>query len=243
MLSIAEESGDHGSRRAGRRQTAVIQSLAKQPCRDGRSIVRMALLVAAQLLLLVLLPTALASRGESLTRVLERGGDVRAASRVGPLPGISAPSYAGWLEVNATAHANHFFWFWPSLDGNSSAPLLVWLQGGPGSSSLFGLFAEHGPYRLDADLNPHANPFSWANNYSVVVRSAPQCAPAARALPRPTLRKSRALPPRGSAPDTRRHCSTSTTRAARASPTRTRARCAPTGRATAATLIPSFGSL
>ena len=72
--------------------------------------------------------TSTASR-ESLSAVLARGGDVFAASIVGPIDGITVPSYAGFFEVNATAHANHFYWYWPALNGNTSAPLLVWMQG------------------------------------------------------------------------------------------------------------------
>jgi hypothetical protein len=63
-----------------------------------------------------------------LTPVLQSGGDVRSAAKVGPLPGINATSYAGFFEVNASAHAEHFFWHWPSLNGNTSAPVVVWLQ-------------------------------------------------------------------------------------------------------------------
>lgn len=30
--------------------------------------------------------------------------------------------------------------------GSEKAPVLLWLQGGPGGTSMFGLFVEHGPY-------------------------------------------------------------------------------------------------
>lgn len=29
---------------------------------------------------------------------------------------------------------------------SEKAPVLLWLQGGPGGTSMFGLFVEHGPY-------------------------------------------------------------------------------------------------
>ena len=44
----------------------------------------------------------------------------------------------------------------------ASAPLLIWLQGGPGCSSLFGVFFEHGPWGLNATLGLVPNPHTWA---------------------------------------------------------------------------------
>ena len=66
-----------------------------------------------------------------LSAVLESGGNVFNAAIVGPLPGINATSYSGFFTVNKTANANHFFWFWPASNGNVSAPVIVFMQGGP----------------------------------------------------------------------------------------------------------------
>lgn len=64
----------------------------------------------------------------NLSQLVAAGLDVRAPSAV-HLPGIDAVSYAGFFGVNATDHASLFCWYFPALNGNASAPLLVWLQG------------------------------------------------------------------------------------------------------------------
>merc|ERR1711970_283763 len=52
--------------------------------------------------------------------------------------------------------------------GAEDAPLVVWLQGGPGGSSLFGLFSENGPFSADADLNLVPRNYSWTNEHNVI---------------------------------------------------------------------------
>jgi vitellogenic carboxypeptidase-like protein len=61
-----------------------------------------------------------------------------------------------------------FLWYFPAQNGNTKAPLLIWLQGGPGGSSLFGLFAENGPMDLTSDLQPIARPSTWNAEYSML---------------------------------------------------------------------------
>ncbi len=47
-------------------------------------------------------------------------------------------SYAGYIDISPTSHT--FFWFFEARKNPESAPLTLWLNGGPGSDSLIGLF-------------------------------------------------------------------------------------------------------
>ncbi|XP_071484214.1 probable serine carboxypeptidase CPVL isoform X1 [Diadema antillarum] len=96
---------------------------------------------------------------------IEKGQNL---SRVGTLVGTDIESYSGFLTVNATYNSSMFFWFFPSQTKPSSAPVLLWLQGGPGGSSLFGLFAENGPFLVTKDLKLQPRKWAWTNKYSML---------------------------------------------------------------------------
>ncbi|XP_064617253.1 probable serine carboxypeptidase CPVL isoform X2 [Liolophura sinensis] len=105
-----------------------------------------------------------------LTPYLEKGQIdlARQLSLVGPLNGTNVKSYSGYLTVNKTYNSNLFFWFFPAQKDPMNAPVLLWLQGGPGGSSLFGLFVEHGPFFVDADTNLHPRNITWNSKYSML---------------------------------------------------------------------------
>ena len=70
--------------------------------------------------------------------------------------------------MNKDYNSNMFFWFFPAQNGNPASPLLLWLQGGPGATSLFGLFNEHGPIQVNDDGTLSERTISWNGNYSLL---------------------------------------------------------------------------
>uniref|UniRef100_A0A673GZT9 Probable serine carboxypeptidase CPVL n=1 Tax=Sinocyclocheilus rhinocerous TaxID=307959 RepID=A0A673GZT9_9TELE len=105
-----------------------------------------------------------------LTPYLEEGKieEAKKLSLVGPLPGANVKSYSGYLTVNKTYNSNLFFWFFPAQERPETAPVLLWLQGGPGGTSMFGLFVEHGPYFVHKNLTLGYRDFPWTSRYSVL---------------------------------------------------------------------------
>lgn len=68
---------------------------------------------------------------------------------------------------------------------NQNDPLVVWTNGGPGASSLFGLFVELGPFLVNNDSlqtksfkstgvpSLFRNPFSWSKHANLLILNSP----------------------------------------------------------------------
>lgn len=68
------------------------------------------------------------------------------------------------------------YWFTESQRDPATDPVILWLNGGPGCSSLDGFLAELGPFKIDKDgVTVLQNPYSWNMNASVLFLEAPAC--------------------------------------------------------------------
>ncbi|KAF3018849.1 hypothetical protein E8E14_006693 [Neopestalotiopsis sp. 37M] len=85
-------------------------------------------------------------------------------------------SYSGLLSINEdlTAPEKLFFWFFPSSSSAAEKEIVIWLNGGPGCSSLEGLLQENGPFLWQyGTCRPVPNPWSWSQLSNIVYIEQP----------------------------------------------------------------------
>jgi vitellogenic carboxypeptidase-like protein len=139
------------------------------------------LILAASLALVDAIPLPAAQRNRRggaplhLSEPLRRGEPWKRLQDASKVVLGNITSFAGFFTVDVAKASNMFFWHFPALDGNEKAPLLIWLQGGPGASSMFSLFHEIGPYELTRDgkgkhgeIKLTERALTWNQKYSLL---------------------------------------------------------------------------
>lgn len=82
--------------------------------------------------------------------------------------------YSGYLAADDKANRFWHYWFVESQSNNAASdPLVLWLNGGPGCSSLLGLLTELGPFRVNANDTVSPNPYAWNKNANVLFMESP----------------------------------------------------------------------
>ncbi|KAK7569886.1 Alpha/Beta hydrolase protein [Phyllosticta citricarpa] len=96
-------------------------------------------------------------------------------------------SYSGYIDLSPTSHS--FFWFFESRRDPANDQITLWLNGGPGSDALIGLFSGKSTQKQSAELNLMAselgpcnvtkdnrtllNPYSWNEVSNLLFISQP----------------------------------------------------------------------
>ncbi|BCS03841.1 S10 family peptidase [Aspergillus luchuensis] len=84
-------------------------------------------------------------------------------------PGVK--SYSGYVDLSPESHT--FFWYFESRRDPENDPVTLWLNGGPGSDSLIGLFEELGPCHITPEYESIVNQYSWNEVTNLLFLSQP----------------------------------------------------------------------
>ncbi|XP_042052075.1 serine carboxypeptidase-like 45 isoform X1 [Salvia splendens] len=76
-------------------------------------------------------------------------------------PAVNFRQYSGYISVDEKQQRLYFYYFVEAESEAASKPLVLWLNGGPGCSSIgAGAFSEHGPFQPSAN-SLVKNHYSW----------------------------------------------------------------------------------
>ncbi|KAL6546628.1 Serine carboxypeptidase-like 31 [Orobanche minor] len=90
-------------------------------------------------------------------------------------PIVDFRHYAGYITVNEKMGRALFYWFYEATNHADDKPLVLWLNGGPGCSSVgYGATQEIGPFLVDADgRSLNFNSFSWNTEANLLFVESP----------------------------------------------------------------------
>ncbi|XP_010447670.1 PREDICTED: serine carboxypeptidase-like 29 [Camelina sativa] len=109
----------------------------------------------------------------------EAGLSQKEQDKVSKLPGqdfnVSFAHYSGFVTTNEKLGRALFYWLFEAVEDAKSKPLVLWLNGGPGCSSVaFGEAEEIGPFHIKSDGKTlYLNQYSWNQAANILFLDAP----------------------------------------------------------------------
>ncbi|KAL6846443.1 hypothetical protein ACP4OV_023891 [Aristida adscensionis] len=104
---------------------------------------------------------------------------LKAADKIAALPGqpdgVGFDQYGGYVTVDEKKGRALFYYLVEAAQDAAAKPLLLWLNGGPGCSSLgYGAMIELGPFRVNSDNKTLSrNENAWNNEANVLFLESP----------------------------------------------------------------------
>ncbi|OAE21763.1 hypothetical protein AXG93_2550s1000 [Marchantia polymorpha subsp. ruderalis] len=100
------------------------------------------------------------------------------ADKIDRLPGqppVGFDQYSGYVTVDAFAGRALFYWLVEAWTDAPNKPLVLWLNGGPGCSSIaYGAAEELGPFLIDPDASTlYLNSYSWNSEANLLFLESP----------------------------------------------------------------------
>ncbi|CAG8690784.1 14354_t:CDS:10 [Cetraspora pellucida] len=93
------------------------------------------------------------------------------------LPGLpddaNLKQHAGHITIDESTNSNIFFWLMHNRHISDKSRLIIWLNGGPGCSSMDGVFLENGPWRINSDQTLKMIDGSWIEFANVLYVDQP----------------------------------------------------------------------
>ena len=97
-----------------------------------------------------------------------------------PFPGYGFtkfPHYSGFLNASAAEDGTYLHYWLATYTASdkpwTKAPTVLWLNGGPGASSLLGMLQEQGPLIIDSSGKLVENPYAWTDVANLIALESP----------------------------------------------------------------------
>ncbi|KAK1261327.1 Serine carboxypeptidase-like 34 [Acorus gramineus] len=106
-------------------------------------------------------------------------GTARMADRVVRIPGqppVGFRQYAGYVTIDESRGKAFFYWFFEAMRKPTEKPLVLWLNGGPGCSSIgFGEAQELGPFIVQKGKPElYFNHYAWNKESNLLFLDSPE---------------------------------------------------------------------
>ncbi|KAF8022273.1 hypothetical protein BT93_G2426 [Corymbia citriodora subsp. variegata] len=123
-------------------------------------------------------PFQVSDHHENLNSKVYRQEGLKEKDLIKRLPGqplVEFNHYGGYVTIDESAGRAFYYYFAEAEQNKDSMPLLLWLNGGPGCSSIgYGAMQELGPFRVHSDGKTlYRNKFAWNIAANVLFLESP----------------------------------------------------------------------